>query len=100
MNEEPCQSSDFLRFYKEHDLLIREFPTFKHQEELNLASLQSFRTLFSKVTEELEKQLSENIKSNFIEHNKYISDMEIINAINELENIDVYKVSENVEAKF
>ena len=52
------------------------------------------------MTEELEKQLSENIKSNFIEHNKHISDMEITNAINELENIDVYKVSENVEAKF
>ena len=59
MTEEPCQCSDCQRFYKEHDRLIREFPTFKQQQELNWASIQSFRTLCSKVTNELQRQLSE-----------------------------------------
>ena len=59
MTEEPCQCSDCQRFYKEHDRLIREFPTFKQQQELNWASIQAFRTLCSKVTNELQKQLSD-----------------------------------------
>ena len=59
MAEEPCQCSDCQRFYKQHDRLIREFPTFKQQQELNWASIQSFRTLCSKVTNELQRQLSE-----------------------------------------
>ena len=59
MAEEPCQCSDCQRFYKEHDRLIREFPTFKQQQELNWASIQSFRTLCSKVTNELQRKLSE-----------------------------------------
>ena len=58
MTEEPCQCSDCQRFYKEHDRLIREFPTFNQQQELNWASIQSFRTLCNKVTDELHKQLS------------------------------------------
>ena len=58
MTEEPCQCSDCQRFYKEHDRLIREFPTFKQQQELNWASIQSFRTLCSKVTNELQRKLS------------------------------------------
>ena len=110
MKEEPCQCPDCQKFYKEHDRLIREFPTFKQQKELNWASIQSFRTLCSKVTEELQKQLSEKD----IEDNKYLSDMEITDAIDELENVNAYlysiealmerifdiKVSENIEAKF
>ena len=59
MSEEQCQCSDCQRFYKEHDRLIREFPTFKKQQELNWATIQSFRTLCSKVTHELQRQLSE-----------------------------------------
>ena len=59
MAEEPCQRSDCQRFYKEHDRLIREFPTFKNQQELNWASIQSFRTLSTKVTYELQRELSE-----------------------------------------
>ena len=59
MTEEPCQCSDCQRFYKEHDRLIREFPTFKQQQELNWASIQSFRTLCSKVSNELQSQLTE-----------------------------------------
>jgi len=59
--EEPCQCSDCQRFYKEHDRLIREFPTFKEQQELNWASIQSFRTLCTKVTDELQREyLKEN----------------------------------------
>ena len=115
MTEEPCQCSDCQRFYKEHDRLIREFPTFKQQQELNWASIQSFRTLCSKVTDELQKQLSNNdIDESLIENHKNISDKEIIDAIDELENVNAYlysiealmekifdiKISKNIELKF
>ena len=115
MQEEPCQCPDCQRFYKEHDRLLREFPTFKQQQELNWASIQSFRTLCSKVTEELQNQLSKkNIAGNSIEHDQHMSDLEIADAINELENVNAYlysiealmerifdiKVSENVEVNF
>ena len=115
MTEEPCQCSDCQRFYKEHDRLIREFPTFKQQQELNWASIQSFRTLCSKVTNELQKQLSEresNEDSNL--DDKHISDAEITEALDELESVNAYlysiealmerifdtKFSNNIESKF
>ena len=115
MNEEPCQCSDCQRFYKEHDRLIREFPTFKQQQELSWASIQSFRTLCSKVTDELQKQLTDmQTEENSPKKDKHISDMQIADAIDELENVNAYlysiealmerifdtKVSENIEAKF
>ncbi len=56
MPEEPCQCPDCQRFYREHDRLIREFPTLRKQQELNWAALQSFRTLAGRVLEELQKQ--------------------------------------------
>ena len=81
MTEEPCQCSDCQRFYKEHDRLIREFPTFKQQQELNWASIQSFRTLCSKVTDELQRQLSERESNEDISlDGKHISDLEITEA--------------------
>lgn len=46
-------------FIKQHDRFMREFPTFKQQQELNWPSIQSFRTLCSKVTEVLHNQLSD-----------------------------------------
>tara|TARA_B100000003_G_scaffold104786_1_gene93836 strand:+ start:301 stop:750 length:450 start_codon:yes stop_codon:yes gene_type:complete len=115
LTEEPCQCSDCQRFYKEHDRLIREFPTFKQQQELNWASIQSFRTLCSKVTNELQKQLSEresNEDSNL--DDKHISDVEITEALDELESVNAYlysiealmerifdtKFSNNIESKF
>ena len=115
MTEEPCQCSDCQRFYKEHDRLIREFPTFKQQQELNWASIQSFRTLCTKVTDELQRQLSER-ESN--EDNsskeKHISDTDITEALDELESVNAYlysiealmekifdtKISNNIESKF
>ena len=119
MAEKPCQCSDCQRFYREHDRLIREFPTFKQQQELNWASIQSFRTLCSKVTEELQKQLSEghsvkDSNDDSIVKDKYHNDFEITEAIDELENVNAYlysiealmerifdtKVSSNVELKF
>tara|TARA_B100001029_G_scaffold150752_1_gene132960 strand:- start:53 stop:508 length:456 start_codon:yes stop_codon:yes gene_type:complete len=115
LKEEPCQCSDCQRFYKEHDRLIREFPTFKQQQELNWASIQSFRTLSSKVTDELQKQLSDrNSGDDLIENGQHISDTEINEAIDQLENVNAYlysiealmerifdtKVSENIELKF
>jgi len=54
--EEPCQCPDCQRFYREHDRLIREFPTLRQQQELNWAALQSFRTLPGRVLEDLQKQ--------------------------------------------
>ena len=115
MTEEPCQCSDCQRFYKEHDRLIREFPTFKQQQELNWASIQSFRTLCSKVTEELQRQLSERESNEDISLNdKHISDSEITEALDELESVNAYlysiealmerifekKISKNIESKF
>ena len=115
MAEEPCQCSDCQRFYKEHDRLIREFPTFKQQQELNWASIQSFRTLCTKVTDELQRILSER-ESNEDNNpeDKHISDLEITEALDELENVNAYlysiealmerifdtKISSNIELKF
>ena len=83
MKEEPCQCPACQEFYKEHDRLIREFPTFKQQQELNRAYIQYFRTLCSKVTEVLHNKLSDK-------DNKHISDIEITDAIEELENVNAY----------
>ena len=94
MAEEPCQCSDCQRFYKEHDRLIREFPTFKQQQELNWASIQSFRTLCSKVTNELQKQLSESESNEDIsQKEKHISDADITQALDELESVNAYLYS-------
>ena len=115
MTEEPCQCADCKRFYKELDRLIREFPTFKQQQELNWASIQSFRTLCSKVTNELQRQLSEK-ESNVDKspEEQHISDIEITEALDELESVNAYlysiealmerifdiKISTNIESKF
>ena len=115
MTEEPCQCSDCKRFYKEHDRLIREFPTFKQQQELNWASIQSFRTLCSRVTNELQRQLSERESDeDTILEDKHVSDTEISEALDELEIVNAYlysiealmekifdiKISNNIESKF
>ena len=115
MAEEPCQCSDCQRFYKEHDRLIREFPTFKHQQELNWASIQSFRTLCTKVTYELQRELSERSSNEDISlEKKHISDAEITETLEELESVNAYlysiealmerifdtKISNNIESKF
>jgi len=115
LTEEPCQCSDCQRFYKEHDRLIREFPTFKQQQELNWASIQSFRTLCTKITDDLQRELSER-ESNEDNSSKenHISDKEITEALDELESVNAYlysiealmerifdiKISNNIESKF
>ena len=115
MAEEPCQCSDCQRFYKEHDRLIREFPTFKQQQELNWASIQSFRTLCSKVTDELQAQLAEkdSNKDTSLEE-KHISFEDISEALDELESVNAYlysiealmerifdtRISNNIESEF
>ena len=115
MTEEPCQCSDCQRFYKEHDRLIREFPTFKQQQELNWASIQSFRTLSTKVTEDLQRELSERESNeDTTPKEKHISVTEITEALDELESVNAYlysiealmerifdtKISNNIESKF
>ena len=115
MPEQPCQCSDCQRFYKEHDRLIREFPTFKQQQELNWASIQSFRTLCTKITDELQKELSERDPNKDISsEEKHISDTEITEALDDLESVNAYlyaiealmerifdtKISKNIESKF
>jgi len=113
--EEPCQCPDCQRFYEEHGRLIREFPTFKQQQELNWASIQSFRTLCTKVTDELQRELSEreSNKDNSSEE-IHISDSEITEALDELESVNAFlysiealmerifdsKISKNIESKF
>ena len=116
MTEQPCQCSDCQRFYREHDRLIREFPTLKQQQELNWASIQSFRTLSGKVTEELQKRLAcaEDKVHQSSEDGSTCTNEELEVAINELENINAYlysvealmerifdiKVSDKIEANF
>ena len=115
MAEELCQCSDCQRFYKEHDRLIREFPTFKQQQELNWASIQSFRTLCNNVTNELQKLISEGGSNEDINlEKKHISDSDITEALDELESVNAYlfsiealmerifdtKISSNIESKF
>jgi len=115
LTEEPCQCSDCQRFYKEHDRLIREYPTFKQQKELNWASIQSFRTLCTKVTDELQRELSERESNKDTSpKEKHISDIEITEALDELESVNAYlysiealmerifdtKISNNIESKF
>ena len=118
MSEEPCQCPDCLRFYREHDRLIREFPTLRQQQEINWAALQSFRTLCGRVVEDLQKQLNSNASFKFKEPLKaetiekkeksiteVMSDLENINA--HLYSIEVLmerifdvKVPEEIEDKF
>ena len=115
MTEEPCQCSDCQRFYKEHDRLIREFPTFKQQQELNWASIQSFRTLCNNVTNESQRLISERDSNEDINlEEKHISDIDITEALDELESVNAYlysiealmerildtKISNNIESKF
>ena len=115
MTEEPCQCSDCQRFYKEHDRLIREFPTFKQQQELNWASIQSFRTLCNNVINELQRLISERASSEDKNlEKKHISDIDITEALDELESVNAYlysiealmerildtKISNNIESKF
>ena len=115
MTEKPCQCSDCQRFYQEHDRLIREFPTFKQQQELNWASIQSFRTLCSKVTNELQRQLNDRESNEDLNSDeKHISNEEITEALDELESVNAYlysiealmerifdtKISNKLELKF
>ena len=118
MPEDPCQCPDCLRFYREHDRLIREFPTLRQQQEINWASLQSFRTLCGRVLLDLQKQLDSNSTSQSEEKLKTESiqkkDKSITQVISDLENINAHlysievlmerifdvKVPEEVEDKF
>ena len=94
---------------------MREFPTFKQQQELNWASIQSFRTLCTKITDELQRELSERESNEDISpEDKVISDTEITEALDELESVNAYlysiealmerifdaKISNNIESKF
>tara|TARA_Y100001968_G_scaffold232201_1_gene215000 strand:+ start:350 stop:808 length:459 start_codon:yes stop_codon:yes gene_type:complete len=118
VSEEPCQCPDCRRFYKEHDRLIRQFPTLRQQQEINWAALQSFRTLCGKVLEDLQKKLNVNSLSQYEEDcqtgtaekkeksiTQVITDLENINAhlysIEALmERIFDVKVPDEVEDKF
>ncbi len=97
MPEEPCQCPDCLRFYREHDRLIREFPTLRKQQEINWAALQSFRTLCGRVLEELQKKINSN-SNNKSEENSHIGSIEkkeksITQVISDLENVTAHLYS-------
>ena len=116
--EQPCQCPDCLRFYREHDRLIREFPTLRKQQEINWAALRSFRTLCGRVLEDLQKKMNSNSSNQFEENfqrsttekkeksiTQVISDLENVNAhlysIEALmERIFDVKVPEDIEDKF
>ena len=116
--EEPCQCPDCLRFYREHDRLIREFPTLRKQQEINWAALQSFRTLCGRVLEELQKKMNSNSfnqsEENFQEGTTEKKEKSITQVISDLENVNAHlysiealmerifdvKVPDEVEDKF
>ena len=118
MPEEPCQCPDCLRFYREHDRLIREFPTLRKQQEINWASLQSFRTLCGRVLEDLQKKINSNshnqTEENFQPGTTDKKEKSITTVIADLENINAHlysiealmervfdvKVPDEVEDKF
>ena len=95
--EEPCQCADCLRFYREHDRLIREFPTLRQQQEINWAALQSFRTLCGRVLEDLQKQLNLNSppqsEDKFNIGNTDKKEKSITQVISDLENINAHLYS-------
>jgi len=116
--EEPCQCPDCLRFYREHDRLIRECPTLRQQQEINWAALQSFRTLCGRVLEDLQKQLNSNLSTAAEEKLKNLTnekkEKSLTQVISDLENINAHlysvealmerifdvKVPDEVEVKF
>ena len=118
MPEEPCQCPDCQRFYKEHDRLIREFPTLRQQQEINWAALQSFRTLCGRVLEDLQKEMNSNSSNqseeNFQEATTEKKEKSITQVISDLENVNAHlysiealmerifdvKVPDEVEDKF
>ena len=95
--EEPCQCPDCLRFYSEHDRLIREFPTLRNQQEINWAALQSFRTLCGRVLEDLQKRLNLNStnqsEANFQIDTNEKKEKSITQVISDLENINAHLYS-------
>ena len=98
MPEEPCQCPDCQRFYKEHDRLVREFPTLRQQQELNWAALQSFRTLAGRVLEDFQKQYGYKLTESSLETNgDLLSEDEISEelqqALADLENINAHLFS-------
>ena len=97
MPEEPCQCADCLRFYREHDRLIREFPTLRQQQEINWAALQSFRTLCGRVLEDLQKKLNSNLSNQSEEKciagTKDKKEKSITQVISDLENINAHLYS-------
>ena len=95
--------------------MIREFPTFKQQQEFNWASIQSFRTLCNRVTNELQRQLSERESNeNIGQQEKHITVEDITEALDQLESVNAYlysiealmerifdmKISNKIEFKF
>ena len=118
MSEEPCQCQDCQRFYREHDRMIREFPTLRQQQEVNWAALQSFRTLSGRVLEDLQKhcdQISNENSPQLLNGSGESEKNESVKqAISDLENINAHlfsiealmervfdvRVPESVEKKF
>ena len=97
VSEEPCQCPDCLRFYREHDRLIRDFPTLRQQQEINWAALQSFRTLCGRVMEDLQKQVNSNSSTtseeNLTTGNIAKKEKSMIQVISDLENINAHLYS-------
>ncbi len=120
MPEQPCQCPDCQKFYKEHDRLVREFPTLRQQQEMNWAALQSFRTLSGRVLEDLQKQYAAKLSEDNVGNSSDLLDQQGVDdeinsqAIADLENINAHlfsievlmerifdvRVPENIDNKF
>ena len=97
VSEEPCQCPDCQRFYREHDRLIREFPTLRQQQEVNWAALQSFRTLCGRVLEDLQKKLNSKSSDQSEDNCQNLTiekkDKSITQVISDLENMNAHLYS-------
>ncbi len=97
VSEEPCQCPDCQRFYREHDRLIREFPTLRQQQEVNWAALQSFRTLCGRVLEDLQKKLNSKSSDHSDDNCQNLTiekkDKSMTQVIADLENINAHLYS-------
>ncbi len=120
MPEQPCQCPDCQKFYKEHDRLVREFPTLRQQQEMNWAALQSFRTLSGRVLEDLQKQYAAKLSEDNVGNSSDVLDQQGVGdevnsqVIADLENINAHlysievlmerifdvRVPENIDNKF
>ena len=90
MPEEPCQCPDCQRFYREHDRLIREFPTLRQQQDQAAANARGPAASVDESSDGLQQAMAdlENI-------NAHLFSIEAL-----MERVFDVRVPEEIEQKF